>query len=85
MALEDAWSLGRVLRSAPTALDRPEPLLAQWAAQRWPRNAWVQARSQRNGRIFHLQPPLSWGRNLAMAVLGERLLDVPRLYGHQGH
>ena len=50
------------------------------AGSRW-RNAWVQARSQRNGRIFHLLPPMSWGRNLAMAALGERLLDVPRLYG----
>jgi salicylate hydroxylase len=81
MALEDAWSLGRALMHQPGALADPAPLLRAWAEQRWPRNAWVQARSQRNGRIFHLLPPMSWGRNLAMAVLGERLLDVPRLYG----
>lgn len=81
MALEDAWSLGRRLAQAPGALADPAPLLHGWANERWPRNAWVQARSQRNGRIFHLLPPMSWGRNLAMAVLGERLLDVPRLYG----
>ena len=80
MALEDAWSLGRLLTEQPGALADPAPLLRQWAAQRWPRNAWVQARSRRNGRIFHLVPPMSWGRNLAMAVLGERLLDVPQLY-----
>lgn len=80
MALEDAWSLGRLLAQQPGALADPEPLLRQWAELRWRRNAWVQARSRRNGHIFHLRPPLSWGRNLAMAVLGERLLDVPRLY-----
>lgn len=80
MALEDAWSLGRLLAQQPGALANPAPLLRGWAEQRWPRNAWVQARSRRNGRIFHLLPPMSWGRNLAMAVLGERLLDVPRLY-----
>lgn len=81
MALEDAWSLGRQLQAQPGALADPAPLLHTWAQARWPRNAWVQARSRRNGHIFHLLPPLSWGRNLAMAVLGERLLDVPRLYG----
>lgn len=81
MALEDAWCLGRLLQAQPGALANPAPLVHAWAQQRWPRNAWVQARSRRNGRIFHLVPPLSWGRNLAMAVLGERLLDVPRLYG----
>jgi salicylate hydroxylase len=81
MALEDAWTLGRLLpeftRSQQT--DWPE-LLHHWARQRWQRNAWVQARSQRNGVIFHAQGPLRWGRNLAMAALGEGLLDVPRLY-----
>lgn len=81
MALEDAWSLGRLLAQQPGALADPAPLLRGWANERWPRNAWVQARSRRNGRVFHLLPPLSWGRNLAMAVLGERLLDVPALYG----
>ncbi|MDP3522599.1 MAG: FAD-dependent monooxygenase [Hydrogenophaga sp.] len=81
MALEDAWSLGRLLAQQPGALADPTPVLRGWANERWPRNAWVQARSRRNGRIFHLLPPMSWGRNLAMAALGERLLDVPRLYG----
>lgn len=81
MALEDARTLGHLLAQQPGALADPGPLLRDWAQRRWPRNAWVQARSRRNGRIFHLQPPFSWGRNLAMALLGERLLDVPRLYG----
>lgn len=81
MALEDAWTLGRLLARGPQALADPAPLVAQLGALRWQRNAWVQARSRRNGRVFHLQPPLSLGRNLAMALLGKRLLDVPRLYG----
>lgn len=81
MALEDAWSLSQRLAQTQQPMQDPGPALATWAAQRWRRNAWVQARAARNGRIFHLLPPLSWGRNLAMAVLGERLLDVPRLYG----
>ena len=81
MALEDAWTLGRLLAGGPQALADPAPLVAQLGALRWRRNAWVQARSRRNGRVFHLPPPLSLGRNLAMALLGEGLLDVPRLYG----
>lgn len=85
MALEDAWALGRLLAATPSGSDGPaEPdwptLLARWAGARWARNAWVQARSRRNGHIFHAQGPLRWGRNLAMAVLGEGLLDQPRLY-----
>lgn len=79
MALEDAWVLGRSLMRGP---DQPDwgSLLARWADDRWARNAWVQERSRRNGRIFHLSGPLRWGRNLAMRAIGPRLLDVPRLY-----
>lgn len=79
MALEDAWALGQHLSRQPEAPDWPA-LLARWASQRWARNAWVQERSRRNGWVFHLDGPLRWGRNLAMATLGARLLDVPRLY-----
>jgi salicylate hydroxylase len=78
MALEDAWALGRLLaRPGATA----SGVVAELAHQRWQRNAWVQWRSRRNGRIFHLAPPWSWARNLAMAVGGEHLMDVSRLYG----
>ncbi len=78
MALEDAWALGQSLgegwrQSVPERLQ-------DWAQERWPRNAWVQARSRRNGRIFHMQGPLRWARDLAMAVGGERVMDVPTLY-----
>lgn len=80
MALEDAWTLGRLL-GPDTALPEGWPaLLDRWARLRWKRCAWVQARSQRNGTIFHAVGPLKWGRDTAMALLGERLMDVPRLY-----
>jgi salicylate hydroxylase len=79
MALEDAWTLGRLLGASSRTQDGPE-LLSTFAQARWRRNAWVQARSRRNGTIFHARGPLRWGRNLAMSLLGERLLDVPRLY-----
>jgi salicylate hydroxylase len=40
----------------------------------------VQSAAARNGRIFHAAGPLRWGRDLAMAAGGERLLDQPWLY-----
>ena len=78
MAIEDAWTLGRLRDAAPQA-DWPA-LLATYAQTRWARNARVQSRSQRNGTIFHASGLLRWGRNTAMAVLGERLMDNPWLY-----
>lgn len=82
MALEDAWTLGRLLTlqpEAPAGVDWPQQL-QRLAAVRWRRNAWVQARSRRNGTIFHAAGPLRWGRNLAMRLRGEPLLDQPFLY-----
>lgn len=77
MALEDAACLQRVL-----AL--PEQPMAErlhrYAQERWRRNARVQVRSIRNGKIFHAKGLVRWGRDLAMGLLGERLLDVPWLY-----
>lgn len=78
MALEDAWALGRVM--GEHWRERGPALLQGWAQERWQRNAWVQARSRRNGRIFHMQGPMRWARDLAMAVGGERVMDVPGLY-----
>lgn len=80
MALEDAWTLGRLLQAQPGAPDWAG-WLARWAESRWARNARVQARSRRNGTIFHATGLLRWGRDAAMAWLGERLLDQPWLYG----
>jgi salicylate hydroxylase len=58
----------------------PEQLQA-YAQARWARNARVQARAIRNGRIFHATGPVAWGRNLSMRLMGERVMDVPWLYG----
>jgi len=77
MAIEDAATLGRCWHSRGG--DVPQALQA-YAQARWQRNARVQEKSRRNGIIFHAQGPLRWGRNLAMRVGGERLLDTPWLY-----
>ena len=81
MALEDAWTLGQLVEQHPvyTQIDWPQ-LLQRFASARWARNARVQSRSQRNGSIFHASGLVRWGRNAAMSVLGESLLDLPWLY-----
>jgi salicylate hydroxylase len=78
MAIEDAQVLGQCL-SAETGSVAER--LQAYAEQRWARNARVQARAIRNGRIFHASGPVAWGRNLSMRLMGERLMDVPWLYG----
>ena len=81
MAIEDAWVLSQVLHdSGPATAEAMPARLARYAHQRWQRNARVQARAIRNGKIFHAIGPVRWGRNAAMKMLGERLLDVPWLY-----
>jgi salicylate hydroxylase len=77
MAIEDAQSLGLALGeggATPAAL-------ARYAQARCQRNARVQDRALRNASIFHATGPVRWGRDLAMRALGERLLDLPWLYG----
>ena len=54
--------------------------MQRYARQRWQRNARVQARASRNGTIFHAGGLMGLGRNVAMKVLGEGLLDMPWLY-----
>ncbi len=81
MAIEDAAELGRQVALVDGVLDVPT-LLRRYALNRWPRNARVQARSIRNGGIFHLDGPMAWARDASMHLLGERLLDVPWLYGY---
>jgi salicylate hydroxylase len=77
MAIEDAAELGRALGMT----DIEVPLrLRRYALNRWQRNARVQARSARNGRIFHATGLVRWGRNASLALLGARLLDLPWLY-----
>ena len=90
MAIEDADVLARVLTaggvwSAPaagTAVAADVPtLLQQYAGLRWQRNARVQARAIRNGKIYHATGFVRWGRDIAVRLLGQRLLDMPWLYG----
>jgi salicylate hydroxylase len=81
MALEDAQALGTSLSHITPGNTAQLPAALQTYAQaRWQRCARVQARAQRNGRIFHLAGPMQWARDAAMRALGARLLDVPWLY-----
>ena len=81
MAIEDAAELALVLNGV-TAQNAPAAL-QQYAANRWQRNARVQSRALSNGQIFHAQGPMRWGRDVAMKLMGERLLDMPWLYGQR--
>ena len=78
MAIEDAETLAQCLSAGNATV--PEQLQA-YAEQRWARNARVQTRAIRNGRIFHAQGAVALGRNLSMRLMGERVMDVPWLYG----
>ncbi len=78
MAIEDAQALAQSLSTGSASVIQQ---LQAYAEQRWARNARVQARAIRNGRIFHAAGPVAWGRNLSMRLMGERLMDVPWLYG----
>lgn len=77
MAIEDAAAVAQCLQQAPG--DDAKALLT-YAHKRWRRNARVQARAQRNGKIFHATGLTAWARDAAMGVLGRRILDVPWLY-----
>lgn len=76
MAIEDAQVLAQCWAGPGSVAGRVQ----RYAEQRWPRNAQVQARAIRNGRIFHAHGPVRWGRNLAMGALGAKVMDVPWLY-----
>ena len=77
MAIEDAQALAQALSGADADLPAA---LQRYAKSRWQRNARVQARALRNGEIFHATGLVRWGRDTAMKMLGERLLDLPWLY-----
>ena len=81
MAIEDAAELGLALKGANS--QNVPAALQHYAANRWQRNARVQARSLRNGQIFHATGPVRWGRDVAIKLMGERLLDMPWLYGYR--
>ncbi|RYZ11410.1 MAG: FAD-dependent oxidoreductase [Comamonadaceae bacterium] len=78
MAIEDALALASAMATAGTA-DIPDAF-ARYAQSRWQRNAQVQARARRNGRVFHAHGPLRWVRDAALRTVGAGLLDQPWLY-----
>ncbi len=78
MAIEDAQALAQCLSAGKATVAEQ---LQAYAEQRWARNARVQARAMRNGRIFHAQGAMALGRNLSMRLMGGRVMDVPWLYG----
>jgi len=78
MAIEDAQVLAQCLAQGSGPVSAR---LQAYAEQRWSRNARVQSRAIRNGRIFHATGLVAWGRDLSMRLMGERLMDVPWLYG----
>lgn len=81
MAIEDAQALGQCLHSIVDRSVHVPEALQTYANQRWARNARVQRRAIRNEQIFHATGLLALGRNLSMRLLGERLMDLPWLYG----
>ena len=81
MAIEDAAELGWVLRAATSA--NAPVALQHYAANRWQRNARVQARALRNGQIFHATGLTRWGRDATIKLMVERLLDMHWLYGQR--
>ncbi len=80
MAIEDAAELESLIRAGDT-LDVPA-LLRRYAENRWQRNARVQARAIFNGDAYHATGVKRWGRDLALGLLGRRIMDVPWLYGY---
>ncbi|EGI77878.1 FAD-dependent monooxygenase [Hylemonella gracilis] len=83
MAIEDADQLGRLVgqaRELGNLIDTPV-LLQRYALNRWQRNAQVQTRAARNGRIYHLSGPAAWARDAGLRLLGARLMDQSWLYG----
>lgn len=77
MAIEDAAALAQCISETP---DQIAHALSRYAKLRWQRNARVQARAIRNGEIYHLKGFRQVGRDLALKLLGARLMDVPWLY-----
>ncbi|MBB3179378.1 FAD-dependent monooxygenase [Variovorax sp. Sphag1AA] len=78
MAIEDAVALADALDGGAAA--QVPAAFARYAAERWERNANVQARARRNGEIFHATGLVRIGRDAALRMLGAKLLDVPWLY-----
>ena len=78
MAIEDAAELAHALQGD---LDDIPAALQRYARARWKRNARVQERAIRNGKVFHLQGFMQVGRDMSLKLLGPSLMALPWLYG----
>ena len=83
LALEDALVLGDCLEAHP---GDEASAFRDFEAQRRARAQRVQAISLRQGRIYHLAPPLSWARDAALRLIpGAWLMaGYDWLYGWRG-
>jgi salicylate hydroxylase len=81
MALEDAV----VLADAISRMGDSPAALANYETQRRRRTTRVQALSRRNGRVYHLPPPLAWARDavLRLAPSTRLMAGLDWLYGWQ--
>jgi salicylate hydroxylase len=66
LALEDGLVLGTLLGQPGADVGTS---LRQFEAQRRKRTARVEAMSRRNGQLYHLGPPLAWGRDAVLRLL----------------
>jgi salicylate hydroxylase len=82
LALEDALVLGNLLGAHAGDEARA---FASFESRRRARAARVQAQSLRQGRLYHLAPPLSWARNAGLRLVpGSWLMAAyDWLYGWQ--
>ena len=80
MALEDAWCLAREIGASRGVEERA---IDAFVSERKARAAKVQAASARNGRTYHMTPPLSLARDAVLgAVPGHVLMGrLDWLYG----
>jgi salicylate hydroxylase len=78
MGLEDAWTLARCLHDAGP--NRLELALARYGTARWQRVRQVQLRAARSGRIFQLGGPMGLARDMALRLMGPRLMDQAWLW-----
>lgn len=80
MAIEDAAILAPLLMTEPDAVSA----FRRYAAIRQPRVERVRKLSARNGMVFHMEWPFTWGRDLVIAMQGStgHLKRLDWLYGY---
>lgn len=77
MAIEDAFTLKHALRKKEKLIEHQ---FALYAHLRYARNAKVQKKSIRNGKIFHLKGPMRVARDLSLQLFAKQLMDSQWLY-----